>query len=165
MTTIMVIETDRLLRCAIAVYLKRQKYGVLEATDAQSARECLERENVQAILLDTHPEEQSLNLLKHIRSRPSLAQVPIIALITANGLLEALDYLKPGDYLRIPFDMKHLDWLLQKLLARPTLAQPSLPNLSQPPAGPAALSEQGSSPPPGVPPFGPAGQDEAPNGA
>ena len=118
MSTIMLIEEDRLLRMAIAAYLTRQGYCVREAPDATLALAHLEQEPVDAILLDTHPEAHGLGLLKQIRSRPTLAHTPLIALVTTDCEAETLDYVEPGDYLRIPFDMPFLDWMLNRLLSR-----------------------------------------------
>jgi len=118
MTTIMVVEEDRLLRTAIAAYLKMRGYTVREAPNAALALEGLTQEPVSAVLLDTEPAARGLALLKQIRQQPMLAQTPIIAIVATNGGAEALDYLEPGDYVRAPFDMPYLDWTIKKVLAR-----------------------------------------------
>jgi two-component system OmpR family response regulator len=127
-TKIVVVESDRLLRTAIAEYLKRQAYTVLEAADAASALLHLEQGAIQAVLLDTHPAAQGTDLLKQIRNRPALAQLPVIALIASHCNLEALDYLKPGDYLSVPFDMQQLANRLKHLLEGLVSAKPCTAN-------------------------------------
>lgn len=118
MPTIVVLEEDRLLRYALTAYLRQQGYDVREATAPASVMDCLEHECVQAVILDVHPAAQNVELMKQIRSRAELAHMPIIAIIATNSSPEILDYLEPGDYLRIPFDMQHLGWLLRSLLAK-----------------------------------------------
>jgi DNA-binding response OmpR family regulator len=128
-----------LLRTAIAQYLKGQGYSVLEAEDAQTALTLLEQKPVQALLLDTHPVAAGTELLKQIRKRPALAQLPVIALIASHLNPEALDYLKPGEYLNIPFDMEHLAWRLKQLLAGLASAEPCSANAGPTPIGQPAL--------------------------
>jgi DNA-binding response OmpR family regulator len=140
MTTIIVVESNRLLRTAIAQYLKGQGYSVLEAEEAQTALSLLEQKPVQALLLDTHPAPAGTELLRQIRKRPALAQLPVIALVASHLSPEALDYLKPGDYLSIPFDMAHLAWRLKQLLAGLTSAEPCAARAGPTPIGQSALS-------------------------
>lgn len=116
-STIIVVEENRLLRCAIVANLKRQGYSVLEVISVTSALEFMKRQSAHAVLLDMHPLTESAFLLRQMRSLPVLAQVPVVAMIAANSSLDALDYLEPGMWLRLPFDMQFLDWLLRKLLA------------------------------------------------
>ena len=115
MPTILVVEADHLLRSAIAAYLRKQRHVVFEATGVMAALEVLGRQFVQAAVIDTHP-WQSVELLKQIRGHPTLAGTPVIAIVGHDNIAEVLEYLEPGEYLRIPFDMPFLDWLLQKLL-------------------------------------------------
>ena len=119
MPTIVVFEEDRLLRDAIVAYLGRQGYTVLETTASESVIDCLEHESVQAAILDMHPVAEDVELLKQIRSRAELTYMPIIVILNINSSLEVLDYLEPGAYVRLPFDMPYLDWLLKSLLAKP----------------------------------------------
>ena len=117
MSKIMVVEEDRLLRTAIAAYLTRQGHIVWEAIGSVRALEHLEQESVDAILLDTHPTAYGVDLLKQIRNQPALARTPVIALVTTESEIEVLDYVEPGGYVRIPFDMQYLDWMLNRLLS------------------------------------------------
>ena len=114
--TVVLLEMDRHLQAAVTAFLTRQGYAVREAADARSALDILRGESVQAILLDPYPAPDGEALLRQIRSQPGLARLPIIAMLAAD-CGEMLDYLEPGDYLHIPFDLQHLDWLLRKLLA------------------------------------------------
>ena len=118
MTRIVVIEQDRLLRSALVTYLKRQGYEVLEAAHTAFALEYLEREPVEAVVLDAFSGIEGTDLLKQIRTRLSLAQVPILAIVATNCSSEMFDYLEPGDYVRLPFDMPYLGWVLKELLAK-----------------------------------------------
>ena len=118
MTRIIVVEQDRLLRHALVTYLKRQGYQVLEAALAALALERLECESADAIVLGAFSETEGAEVLRQIRTQLDLAQVPIVAIVAANCSSEMLDYLEPGDYVRIPFDMPFLDWVLKELLAK-----------------------------------------------
>ena len=118
MLTIVVAEGDRLLRSAIAAYLKGHGYSILEAGDALSVLNHLRQTTVEAVLLDTYLNSQGVDLLKYMRSQPDLARIPVVAIVASDYNAETLDYLHPGDYLRIPFDMLFLDWVLQDLLAK-----------------------------------------------
>jgi DNA-binding response OmpR family regulator len=152
-TTIIVVESDRLLRTAIAEYLKRQGYCAVEVAEAKPALQHLEQGNIQAMLLDTHPAAEGTDLLKQIRNRPTLAQLPVLALIASQGSLEALDYLQPGDYLSLPFEMEHLALRLKRLLAGSTavLAVPSelVPACPVPPPEPLGGQDDGAEMPNG----------------
>ncbi len=116
MPTIIVAEGDQLLRTALAAYLKSHCYSVLEAGDALSVLNHLRQVHVEAVLLDTCLKLQDVDLLKYIRSQPEWAEVPVVAMVTSDDSAETLDFLPPGDYLRIPFDMAFLNWVLQNLL-------------------------------------------------
>jgi DNA-binding response OmpR family regulator len=116
MPTVVVAEADRLLRSAVAAYLKGQGYSVLEAGDALSVLNHLRQANVEAVLLDTHLNSRGVDLLKSIRSQPEWAQIPVVAIVSSDYNTETLDYLPPGDYLRVPFDMVLLNWVLENLL-------------------------------------------------
>jgi DNA-binding response OmpR family regulator len=116
MPTVVVAEADRLLRLAVAAYLKGQGYSVLEAGDALSVLNHLRQANVEAVLLDTHLNSRGVDLLKYIRSQPEWAQIPVVAIVSSDYNTETLDYLPPGDYLRVPFDMVLLNWVLENLL-------------------------------------------------
>ena len=116
MPTVVVAEADRLLRSAVAAYLKGHGYSVLEAGDALSVLNHLRQANVEAVLLDTHLNSQGVDLLKSIRSQPEWAQIPVVAIVASDYNAETLDYLPPGDYLRVPFDMVLLNWVLENLL-------------------------------------------------
>ena len=117
-STIIVVEENRLLRCAIVANLRRQGYSVLEVISVTSALEFIKQQSAHAVLLDMHPLAESADLLRQMRSLPILAQLPVVAMVAANSSLDALDYLDPGMWLRLPFDMQFLDWLLKKLLAQ-----------------------------------------------
>jgi CheY-like chemotaxis protein len=115
--TVVVAEGDRLLRSAVAAYLKNHGYSIIEAGDALSTLDHLRQATVDAVLLDTYLNWQDVDLLKYIRSQPEWACIPIVAIVAADYNIESLDCLRPGDYLRIPFDMPFLDWVLENLLA------------------------------------------------
>lgn len=119
MTTIMVVEEDRLLRTAISAYLRMQGYTVREEPNAALALAGLVQEPASVVLLDTDPAGRGLDLLKQIRKHPGLAQTPVIAIVAADSGAETLDYLEPGAHVRLPFDMQYLDWVLSSLLVGP----------------------------------------------
>ncbi len=117
MPTIIVAEQDRLFRSALVAYLHSHGYSVLEAGDAMSVLNYLRQVPVEVVLLDTCLKLKGADLLKYIRGQPEWAQVPVVAMACSDDGVEWLDYLAPGDYLRTPFDMAYLDWVLQNLLA------------------------------------------------
>jgi DNA-binding response OmpR family regulator len=118
MPKIIVAESNRLLSSAVSAYLRGVGYDVMEATDVPTTIACLRQTDVAAVLLDMYQNSSEIDLLRYIRSQPALTQTPVIALMTSDYQAESLDYLTPGDYLRVPFDMLFLDWVLQELLAK-----------------------------------------------
>lgn len=114
---IVVVEDNRLLGLAVSAYLRSLGHAVVEAPGAAEAIACLEKAQVTAVLFDVHLNSQGVDLLRYMRSQPELARIPVIALVSANYYTETLDYLMPGDYVQLPFDLPMLNGILQRLLA------------------------------------------------
>ncbi len=119
MPCIIVVEDNRLLGLAVSAYLRSLGHAVVEAAGAAEAMACLAQVRVAAVLFDVHLNSQGVDLLRYMRSQPQLARIPVIALVSANYYTDTLDYLMPGDYVQLPFDLPLLDGILQRLLAGP----------------------------------------------
>jgi DNA-binding response OmpR family regulator len=121
MQTLVLVECDSRFRLILTSYLEAQGYQVLPASDSTEAVRQLRQESVQAVLVDLGGSSHGFELLKILRSQTDLNQMPVLALLDPDDSSEALDYLNPGDYLAMPFEMPVLAWRLQELLPKSNL--------------------------------------------
>ena len=121
--TLLVVDDDRRLRELLEKYLLEQGFWVITASNAQEAREMLEHETVDLIILDwMMPEETGIEFLEKWRSDISHPQydIPVLMLTALGDVQNRVRGLEAGadDYLSKPFEPKELILRIQKLLAR-----------------------------------------------
>jgi two-component system response regulator AtoC len=115
--TVLVVDDEALLRWSLAELLRRSGHSVIEAANADSAREAIAqaREPIDAVLLDYRlPDSNDLRLLDEIRRRlPQCAVVLMTAFGTPDVMQGALDR---GAYcvLNKPFDLHGVERLIQE---------------------------------------------------
>jgi DNA-binding response OmpR family regulator len=124
MTTILVVDDEPIVREVVAKYLKREGYRTLEAADGARARELVEREAPNLIVLDLMiPGTDGLSLCRWIRSS---SQLPVIMLTARGEEADRIVGLEIGadDYVTKPFSPRELVARVRSVLRR---AEPSVP--------------------------------------
>src|SRR5438046_2672448 len=125
--TVLVVDDEPIVRDVVVRYLRHAGYATLEAADGRSARELIERESPNLVVLDVMlPGTNGLELCRWIRSRGDLA----VILLTARG--EEADRivgleLGADDYVTKPFSPRELVARVKTVLRRstPTIATPA----------------------------------------
>ena len=124
MTTILVVDDEPIVREVVAKYLKREGYRTLEAADGARARELVEREAPNLVVLDLMiPGTDGLSLCRWIRS---CSQLPVIMLTARGEEADRIVGLEIGadDYVTKPFSPRELVARVRSVLRR---AEPSVP--------------------------------------
>jgi CheY-like chemotaxis protein len=115
--TILVVDDAILLRGAIARYLGRLGYRVLEASDAEQAELALQRADWQVDLMLTDVRLHGVSgpeLARRVRQR--LATLPVLYM---SGDADLPDATPPGDVLHKPFDLETIAQYVDARLSTP----------------------------------------------
>ena len=117
-TTVLVVDDEPIVREVVATYLRREGYRTLEAADGLSARDLIERNPPELVVLDLMlPGMDGLELCRWIRAR---SEVPVI-MLTARGeeadRIVGLD-LGADDYVTKPFSPRELVARVRTVLRR-----------------------------------------------
>ncbi len=121
---ILIVDDDGEIRATIAEYLEAQDYRILQAGDARMARELVESDSVDLVILDLKlPGEDGLSLCRHLRETTDLA---IIMLTGAGDALDRIIGLEVGadDYIAKPFELREVLARIRSILRRETRRQP-----------------------------------------
>ncbi|MBA3735255.1 MAG: response regulator transcription factor [Actinobacteria bacterium] len=130
MTTILVVDDEPIVRDVVVRYLEREGYRTLEAADGDRARELLEREQPELVVLDVMlPGIDGLSLCRWIRGRSDL---PVILLTARGEEADRIVGLEIGadDYVTKPFSPRELAARVRTVLRRSTTAAPAGERLS-----------------------------------
>jgi len=115
-STVLIVEDDPSLRLLCRVNLELEHYRVLEADTLGRARELVDSEAIDVVLLDLHVgEELGFELLPHLR-----AARPDAAVCLLSGTSET-DPGRPDGvhaFIRKPFELEDLIGTVHRLLAR-----------------------------------------------
>jgi DNA-binding response OmpR family regulator len=129
---VLVVDDDPDVRDLLDDYLSGQGYEVLTADSAATARELLDGEAPNVVLLDVGlPGEDGLSLARHIRER---FDIGIIMISGAGETVDRIVGLEVGadDYVAKPFDPRELKARLKSVLRRYQRAtQPEVPASAQ----------------------------------
>ncbi len=120
MTTILVVDDEPIVRDVVVRYLEREGYRTLEAADGDRARELLEREQLELVVLDVMlPGTDGLSLCRWIRGRSDL---PVILLTARGEEADRIVGLEIGadDYVTKPFSPRELAARVRTVLRRST---------------------------------------------
>ncbi|MGN7412588.1 response regulator transcription factor [Paenibacillus sp. SAF-068] len=118
MNTILVVDDDSHIRKLIRIYLEKNQFSVLEASDGQEALDLLSHTKVDLAIVDVMmPRIDGIELTEDIRS---YLDIPIL-MVTAKG--ESKDKVRgfnagTDDYLVKPFDPVELILRVKSLLKR-----------------------------------------------
>ena len=124
MSTVLVVDDEAIVRDVVVRYLRRDGFRTLEAADGVRARELLEREEMNLVVLDLMlPELDGLQLCRWIRERSDL---PIIMLTARGEEADRIVGLELGadDYVTKPFSPRELAARVRTVLRRASPAAP-----------------------------------------
>ncbi|MEF3168542.1 MAG: sigma-54 dependent transcriptional regulator [Deltaproteobacteria bacterium] len=114
---ILIVDDDRSLREFLEIFLAKDGYKVVSATDGRQALEILASERISLVLSDIRmPGMDGVSLLKEIkREKPSL---PVILITAFASLDTAVAAMREGawDYITKPFRIDELRKVVQKAL-------------------------------------------------
>jgi DNA-binding NtrC family response regulator len=126
MATILIVDDDRALREGLAETIAGLGHRPLSAASGPEALARLQRESVDAVLLDLHlPDMDGIEVLRRLRENPKRPPVVILtAFASAANTIEAMR-LGAFDHLTKPIGRDDLDALLKRMLARARVAHPA----------------------------------------
>jgi CheY-like chemotaxis protein len=83
---VLIVEDSSDLRSLFARVLQRKGFRVYEASNGREALACLSESQPEVILTDVMmPEMDGLELIRHLRSRPSTAEIPVVVMTAAES--------------------------------------------------------------------------------
>ena len=116
--TVLVVDDEPTIREVVVRYLRREGYATLEAGDGDAARELLERQWPNLVVLDVMlPATDGLALCRWIRDR---SQLPVIMLTARGDEADRIVGLELGadDYVTKPFSPRELVARVRTVLRR-----------------------------------------------
>src|SRR6266511_1458063 len=124
MSTILVVDDEPIVRDVVVRYLRRDGFQTREAATGDEAREILEAETPELVVLDVMlPGTDGLELCRWIRSRSDL---PVIMLTARGDETDRIVGLELGadDYVTKPFSPRELAVRVRNVLRRTRPAPP-----------------------------------------
>ena len=118
MTRVLVVDDEPTIREIVVGYLERDGFETLEAADGDRARELLERDLPDLVVLDVMlPGTDGLDLCRWIRSR---SRLPVIMLTARGEESDRIVGLELGadDYVTKPFSPRELAARVRTVLRR-----------------------------------------------
>ena len=118
MTTVLVVDDEPIVREVVVRYLEREGYATLEADDGDGARDLVERESPDLVVLDVMlPRTDGLELCRWIRTR---SELPVIMLTARGEEADRIVGLELGadDYVTKPFSPRELAARVRTVLRR-----------------------------------------------
>jgi DNA-binding response OmpR family regulator len=129
MSCVLVVDDEPIVREVVVKYLENEGFDTLEAEDGLEARELLEREAPNAVVLDVMmPRLDGLELCRWIRAR---SDVPVIMLTALGEEADKIVGLELGadDYVTKPFSPRELAVRVKAVLRRTTAGAPKAERL------------------------------------
>jgi DNA-binding response OmpR family regulator len=123
-TTVLVVDDEPIVREVVVRYLEREGYRTLESADGRVARELIESERPDLVVLDVMlPGTDGLALCRWIRSR---SELPVIMLTARGEEADRIVGLELGadDYVTKPFSPRELAARVRTVLRRAAPPEP-----------------------------------------
>jgi len=121
MTQVLVVDDETTIREIVVRYLERDGFATLEAGDGDRARELVERESPDLVVLDLMlPGTDGLDLCRWIRARSSLPVIMLTARGEESDRIVGLE-LGADDYVTKPFSPRELAARVRTVLRRAEL--------------------------------------------
>jgi len=121
MTQVLVVDDEPTIREIVVRYLERDGFATLEAADGDRARELVERESPDLVVLDLMlPGADGLELCRWIRSRSTLPVIMLTARGEESDRIVGLE-LGADDYMTKPFSPRELAARVRTVLRRAEL--------------------------------------------
>ena len=130
MTTVLVVDDEPTIREIVVGYLEREGYRTLQAADGDRARELLEQEPADLVVLDLMlPGTDGFELCRWIRSR---SRLPVIMLTARGEESDRIVGLELGadDYVTKPFSPRELATRVKTVLRRAGSSPPPRERIS-----------------------------------
>ena len=127
---LLVVDDNPANRELLARRLERKGYRVLQAEDGRRALEVLASEAIDLLLLDLMmPGLSGLDVLREVRSRPSLAALPVLMVSADDETSRVVEALQAGadDYITKPVDFPVAVARMEALLRNRRPAAPPAP--------------------------------------
>jgi len=118
--TVLVVDDEAIVREVVVRYLEREGYATLEADHGDRARELLEQQTPDLVVLDVMlPGADGLELCRWIRAR---SELPVIMLTARGEEADRIVGLELGadDYVTKPFSPRELAARVRSVLRRST---------------------------------------------
>src|SRR5262245_13919826 len=115
--TVLIVEDEKLARWSLQERLKREGFGVLEASTGAEAVAALAAETVDLILLDYRlPDMNGLDVLR--RAMELQPDAPVILMTAYSSVGSAVEAIKLGahDYITKPFDHDEMIVIVRRAL-------------------------------------------------
>jgi len=120
MATVLVVDDEPIVRNVVTRYLEREGYRTLEAGDGDTAREILERDPPELVVLDLMlPGTDGISLCRWIRARSDLPVIMLTALGEEADRIVGLE-IGADDYVTKPFSPRELAVRVKAVLRRST---------------------------------------------
>jgi DNA-binding response OmpR family regulator len=116
---IVVADDDELLRSLVEFKLKARGYNVMAARDGSEALKLIATHTPDLIVLDAMmPGQDGFAVLRHVKSDPRLAGIPVVMLTARRLESDIVGALQAGasDYLIKPFSPEELAVRIARLL-------------------------------------------------
>jgi DNA-binding response OmpR family regulator len=118
MTTVLVVDDEATIREIVVKYLKRDGYRTLEAADGDRARELIDSERPDLVVLDVMiPGTDGLELCRRIRAGSHLPVIMLTARGEESDRIVGLE-LGADDYVTKPFSPRELAARVRTVLRR-----------------------------------------------
>ena len=115
--TILIVDDENMMREAVASYLEKQGYHVLQAETGTQALSLLEKETVSFVILDLMlPDISGEEICSRIRRQSRIPIIMLTAKTMEDDMLNGLN-LGADDYITKPFSLKNLYARIQAVCA------------------------------------------------
>lgn len=120
MSSILVVEDEPIVRDVVVRYLRQAGFTTVEAADGRTARQHIERDQLDLVILDVMlPGMDGLELCRWIRGRSGLPVIMVTALGDESDRIVGLE-LGADDYISKPFSPRELVARVRSVLRRST---------------------------------------------